>query len=211
MKILLINASARENGATFAALTECENEAKRLLSDTELISLGGEARHACIGCGHCKSGGGCVFPDIQTIYNSANSSDAFIIGSPSHYFGATGTLISVLSRLFYSGTDAFLHKPVAVIGVGRRGGIYESISDIERFFRFSSSPIVTATYPPILYASDSKSAEYDAEGLQNMREITKNLVWLTKCISLAREQGITPYPSEKKIKTDIASLGKIQE
>ena len=206
MRILILNGSPRENGATNRALKECLIEAKRLGVDASIISLGIESRHSCTGCGYCKRSGKCVFPDIKGIYNSAKESDAFIVGSPSHYFGATGTLISALSRLFYSGIDAFMYKPAAVIGVGRRGGIYESITDIERFFKFSSSPIVSATYPPLLYASDGKNAEYDAEGLQNMRLVTQNLVWLASCIKIAKNNGLDYPTPEQKIKTDISSL-----
>ena len=206
MKILLINGSPRENGATKKALTECLSEARKLGANASIISLGPEPRHSCTGCGRCKKNGKCTFLDIEYIYDSAKESDAFIIGAPSHYFGAPGTLISVFSRLFYSGMDAFIYKPSAVIGVGRRGGIYESISDIERFFKFSSSPLISSSYPPILYASDGENAAYDSEGLQNMRMITRNLFWLTKCIEIAKLNGMDYPKAEQKIKTDISSL-----
>ena len=36
-------------------------------------------------------------------------------------------------------------------------------------------------------------AEQDAEGLQTMRNLARNMVWMLKCFELGRQQGI-PYP-----------------
>lgn len=209
MKILLINGSPHETGAVARALLECESTMRLLGAEIDNYFIGTAPHSCCTACGCCKDGRGCVFGDIDELYKKCKDADGFVIGTPTHYFGASGTLISMLSRLFYSGIDAFRYKPVAVIAVGRRGGAFDAALEIEKFFRFSSSPIISGIYPATLYAKDGASAEYDSEGLQNMRSAARNLVWLSKCIGLGREYGVSLPIEEEKIKTDISSLKEI--
>ena len=145
---------------------------------------------------------------LDTLYRAFESSDAIIIGAPTHFGGAPSNLLSVLSRLVFSKKSAASGKPVAAIGVGRRGCISTAIYEIEKYFRFCFCPIVSAGYPAILYAKDKDSAEYDFEGLQNMREVARRIHWLSACIAIGKERGTVPKAPEPKIKTDISTLSK---
>ena len=206
MKILHINASAHRDGATKRGLDECDSALKVLGAKTDYLFIGDTARHACTACGRCKKTGSCVFGDIDEIAEKLADSDGIIIGIPTHYGGAPGNILSVISRLLFSAKECVEYKPVAVIGAGRRGCICAAIEEVMRFFTFSSSSIVTGIYPPILYGTDYESAGFDAEGLQNMRSVANNIYWLTAAIAKGREHGIVPSFAEKKIKTDISSL-----
>ena len=206
MKILLINGSPHDGGATRRALDECDSALRALGAQTEHYALGTEARHSCTACGACKVCGNCVFDDIAPLVGQLRTSDGVIIGTPTHYAGAPGAVISVLSRILFSAPDCVKYKPVAVVGAGRRGCICNAIDEITRFFAFTSSPTVSGVYPPIIYGTDYESAGYDAEGLQNMRSAAENVYWLTASVIKAREYGITPPVAEPKIKTDISSL-----
>ena len=42
----------------------------------------------------------------------------------------------------------------------------------------------------------------DAEGLQIMRVLGKNMAWLLKCIEVGKQNGIDIPPQEEKIKTN---------
>ena len=206
MKTLLLNASPNKNEAVARALLECESTIRREGVEVLRIWIGNEQRHSCSDCGGCKSKDGCIYRDIDDITDAFTASDSVIIGVPTHFGGAPGNLLSILSRLIFSKKSCIFGKPVAVIGVGRRGCITTAIYEVEKYFKFASCPIVSGNYPAILYAKDKDSAEYDFEGLQNMRCITKNLLWLTKCIEIAKNSGVIIPPSELKIKTDIATL-----
>ena len=206
MKILLMNGSPHENGATRRALDECRLALGKHGAETAYYLLGNGARHSCTACGGCKGRGACVFGDLDSLTETLKSCDGIIIGTPTHYASAPGALLSVISRLLFSSKSSVEYKPVAVVGAGRRGCVSSAIDEIKGFFAFSSSPLISGVYPPILYGTDYESAGYDAEGLQNMRSIADNVYWLTASILKARELGIMPPIPEPRIKTDISSL-----
>ena len=206
MKILLINGSPHDTGATRRALDECRFKLEELSAEVEYYHLGNGPRHACTACGGCKKRGTCVYGDIDYLTEKVSNADGIIIGTPTHYAGAPGNLLSVISRLLFSAKRCVEYKPIAVVGAGRRGCISSAIDGVAKFFSFTSAPTVSGIYPPIIYGTDYESAGYDAEGLQNMRSVSENIYWLTACILKARALGITPPIAEPRIKTDISSL-----
>ena len=206
MNILIINASPHKSGASDAIVKTLCRELSELKDKCSIISLGTRAINACTACGYCKSGKGCIYTDLTEIADSLRNTDGLIFVTPTYYGGAVGGLLSLLSRLIYSEKRQIMNKPIASVGVGRRGCISSAIEEINRFFYFCASPIVTSGYPPIVYAKDSQSTERDLEGLQNLRSIAANMHWITKCITSGRSHGILPPIEETKICTDISSL-----
>lgn len=206
MKILLINGSPHINGATKRALDECEGVLTGLGAKTEHFSIGTASRHSCTACGRCKTDQKCVFDDLYEIRSKAERADGIIIGVPTHYAGAPGNILSVLSRLTFSAAGCIEYKPVSVIGTGRRGCLSSAIDEVRKYFSFVSCPIVSGRYPPIIYASDYESAGFDAEGLQNMRSVAENMYWLASVIEIAKKNGVSHPLPEQKIKTDIPGL-----
>ena len=174
-----------------------------------ILHLGKQARYACLACGKCKGGEGCIIGDTADFCHAADIADGIIFATPTHYGGASGNLTSLLSRLLYSSKESFMHKPIASIGVGRRGCIYGAVNEINKFFYFTSSPIVTCGYPPIVYGTSAASAELDGEGMQNARAIARNMHWLACCIASGKANGINPPPTETKIATDISTLARL--
>ena len=206
MKILLMNGSPHAKGATKRALDECESSFKNHGCETEYVLIGKGSVHPCNACGKCKGTSSCIYKDIEHIVTALSNADGIIIGTPTHYGNAPGSLYSVLSRLIFSAKRYIEYKPIAVIGTGRRGCISSAICDVQKFFSFCSCPIVSGNYPALLYASDYDSACFDAEGLQNMRSISENMYWIVSAIKAAEKIGITHPISEQKIKTDLPSL-----
>ncbi len=206
MKILLVNASPHKKGATARALDECRAKLKELGAVTEYYFLGNASRNSCTACGGCKSGGNCVFGDIDDLTDAFTRADGIIIGVPTHYASAPGNILSVLSRLMFSAKQCAEYKPIAVIGSGRRGCVTNAIDETVKFFEFASCPIISGAYPALIYGSDYESAGFDAEGLQNMRSVAENMYWILSALKLAEKNGITHPISEPKIKTDLPSL-----
>ena len=206
MKILLINGSPRKKGACMRALEEI----KEVLTGSGLeISeywVGKAPRHACSGCGGCKGGDGCVYRDIDGLIELSKEADGIVICTPTHYASAPGNLTSILSRLVFSSRVAVEFKPIGVMGVGRRGGICEAVRDVKKFFEFTSCPIVSGIYPPILYAKNYKSAALDDEGLENARSLASNIAYIARCLRVGAENGIFPPHEERRFKTDITDL-----
>ena len=56
MKVMLLNGSPHEKGCTYTALEEVQRELKKCGVDSEILHVGHEDIHGCIGCGYCGRG-----------------------------------------------------------------------------------------------------------------------------------------------------------
>lgn len=56
-------------------------------------------------------------------------------------------------------------------------------------------PVVSSTYWNMVFGPAPDLVERDAEGLQTMRNLGRNMAWLLGCIKAGKEQGIqVPNP-----------------
>ena len=53
MKVLLLNGSPHEKGCTYRALTEVAGALTKEGIEAEIVHIGNQAVHGCIGCGKC--------------------------------------------------------------------------------------------------------------------------------------------------------------
>lgn len=200
MKVLLINGSSNKNGCTFRALMEIENILKKEKIETEIIQLGSNPIRDCIGCRGCaQNGNKCVFNDdvVNEIIEKAKTSDGFIFGSPVYYAHPSGRLLCVLDRVFYAGGKFLAYKPGAAVVSARRAGTTAAIDVINKYFTINNMPVVSSQYWNMVHGTKAEDVEKDLEGLQTMRTIAKNLIWLLKSIKQ------NPVPTcEDKIKTN---------
>ena len=200
MKVLLINGSCNKNGCTFRALTEIENILKKEKIETEIMQLGSNPIKDCIGCRGCaQNGNKCVFNDdiVNEIIEKAKTSDGFIFGSPVYYAHPSGRLLCVLDRVFYAGGKFLAYKPGAAVVSARRAGTTAAIDVINKYFTINNMPVVSSQYWNMVHGRKAEDVEKDLEGLQTMRTIAKNLIWLLKSI----KQNSVPT-CEDKIITD---------
>jgi len=205
MKILIINGSPHAMGSTYIALSHMQKAITDLGAECTLIHIGG-GYQSCRGCGYCKGGKPCVIGDIDGIAKLCAEADAIAIGAPVHYGEPCGNILSLLSRLCFSAKDSLRFKPAVSVAVCRRGGAVSACSAIDSFFKFSSMPIASGSYPAIFYESGKNGGTLDEEGLQNMRSAARALFYLATCMEIAKEQGVLPPADEEKIKTDIETL-----
>ena len=54
-------------------------------------------------------------------------------------------------------------------------------------------PVAGSTYWNIAHGLIAEDAAKDREGMQTMRNLARNMVWMMRSFALAKEQGI-PYP-----------------
>lgn len=192
MKVLLINGSPRHEGNTHIALSEVAKTLESNGVSTEIISIGTKPVQGCIACNKCRELGKCIFKD--DLYNSIREKldgiDGLIIGSPVFYAGPNGSLCAVLDRIFYSSSQLLKYKLGASVAVCRRGGASATFDRLNKYFTISSMPVVSSQYWNSVHGRKPGEASQDAEGLQTMRTLGKNMAWLLKNI---KEAGI-PYP-----------------
>lgn len=189
MKVLMINGSPRPNGNTAMALTEMEKIFAQEGIETETIQVGNQNIRGCIACGHCYKNGKCVFDDcINDIAAKFEDADGLVVASPVYYASANATLIAVLDRLFYSSRFSKTMKVGASVAVARRGGCSATFDQLNKYFTISGMPIASSQYWNSVHGGAPGQAAEDAEGLQTMRTLARNMSFLIKSISLGKEQ-----------------------
>ncbi len=196
MKVLLICGSPRKGSNTLTALSEVARTLNAEGVETEIVELGAKPVRSCIGCGKCKEKGDgrCVFNDdiLNQISAKAEEADGFIFGAPVYYGMPDGRILSLVQRLLFSNTPAFAFKPVGNVAVCRRGGATSSITAMNMPWLMANCPIVTSQYWNIAYGHEAGEAAFDAEGMQTMRMLARNMAWMLR--SLKREEAPAREP-----------------
>ena len=113
-----------------------------------------------------------------------------MIGTPVYYASANGTLISFLDRLFYS--TPFDKTMKVGAAVARRGGVSATYDELNKYFAISGMPIATGQYWNAVYGREKGDSAQDAEGMQTMRTLARNMAFLMKSIALGKEQYGVP-------------------
>lgn len=197
MKILLINGSPKREGNTFIALNEVAKTLEAEGIEAEIIHVGHKDIHGCIACNKCREQGKCVFDDIVNEVNRKfETADGIIVGSPVYYASPAGTLLSFMDRLFYSATFDKSMKVGAAVAVARRGGTTATFDVLNKYFTISNMPVVSSQYWNNVHGRMPGEAAQDAEGLQIMRQLARNMAFLVKSIQLGKEKFGMPEREE---------------
>ena len=193
MKVLLINGSPRVGGNTSIALGEMEKIFQQEGIQVETVQVGNKAIRGCVACLSCMEKGKCVFDDLvnETAPKFAEA-DGLVIASPVYYASANGTLISFIDRLFYRTPFDKTMKVGAAVAVARRGGVSATYDELNKYFAISGMPIATGQYWNAVYGREKGEAAQDEEGMQTMRTLARNMVFLMKSIALGKEQYGVP-------------------
>lgn len=202
MKVLLINGSPRMDGCTARALKEVEVTLQKQGVETETIQVGSANIRGCVACGSCHQTGKCVMNDlVNTVSPKFEEADGIVVGSPVYYGSPNGNVLSFMDRLFYSSRFNKAMKVGASVVSCRRGGNTASFDVLNKYFTISSMPVVSSTYWNQVHGFSAADVEKDLEGLQTMRNLANNMVFLMKGIQLAKEQcGGIPV-QEKMVST----------
>jgi len=202
MKVLLINGSPKANGNTATALNEMAKIFAEEGIETEIMHIGNKDIRGCISCGGCRKAGKCVFDDmVNEAAAKFEQADGLVVGSPVYYAMANGTLSSFLQRLFYSTRFDKRMKVGASAVVARRGGLSSTYDELNKFFGISGMPIAAGQYWNSLHGTAPGEVEQDAEGMQGMRTLARNMAFLMKSIALGKEKYGLPE-REKGVATN---------
>lgn len=197
MKVLIINGSPRVNGNTSIAINEVKKVLEEEKIEVEVVHIGNKDIRGCIACGYCYSHGKCVFNDlVNEVSNKFKEADGLIVASPVYYASANGTLISFLDRLFYSSSFDKSFKVGASIAVARRGGTSATFDELNKYFTISNMPIASSQYWNSVHGRLEGEALNDLEGLQTMRTLARNMVFLMRSIELGKEKYGLPIKED---------------
>ena len=189
MKVLLLNGSPKAKGNTALALNEMAAVFAQDGIEAEIIQVGHQAVRGCIACGSCGKNGKCVFDDaVNEVAAKFEAADGLVIGSPVYYAGANATLMAFLQRLFYSTRFDKTMKVGASVVIARRGGCSATYDEMNKFFGISGMPIASSQYWNSVHGGAPVQVLEDAEGMQTMRTLARNMAFLMKAIALGKEK-----------------------
>lgn len=185
----MINGSPHANGNTAVGLAEM----KKIFDDegfeTTILQVGDKAIRGCMGCGTCSKTGKCVFDDeVNSAAALLEKADGLVIASPVYYASANGTLVSFLDRLFFSAQFDMTMKVGASIAVARRGGTTATFDQLNKYLTKSGMAVASSQYWNIFHGRKKGEAVKDEEGMQTLRILARNMVFLIKSIALGKEK-----------------------
>ena len=203
MKVLMLNGSAKANGNTYRSLLEVGKQLEKEGIEYEIFQIGGEPVRDCLGCGQCSEKG-CDFDDDKVNEFTAKAKEAagFVFGTPVYYAHPSGRIMAFLDRAFYSSGASFAFKPGASVAVARRGGTTASFDAMNKYFGICQMPVVGSTYWNHVHGAVPGEAEEDAEGLQTMRNLARNMAWMLKCFEAGKAAGVALPQTERDYKTN---------
>ena len=196
MHVLLFNGSPHQKGCTYTALSVVKKALEESGATAEILWIVQKAVQGCIACNKCEELDRCVFRD--EVYNAAieklEKADGVIFGSPVYYGGANGSLTALMARLFYSKGELLSGKPAAAVVSCRRGGATATFQQLNQFFYLAQMPVVSSQYWNDVHGNTPEEVLQDAEGLQTMRVLGRNMAWLIRSI----RQGQVPPPVQEE-------------
>lgn len=201
MKVLLVNGSSHVHGTTMAALEEMVKVFDAEGIETEIIQTGSKPLADCLQCGACRKTGRCAFGNddgVNAFIDKAREADGFVCASPTYYAHPSGRIFSFLDRVFYAAApEVFRLKPGAAVVVARRGGNTANFDALNKYFTISEMPVVSSSYWNMVHGHNAEEAAQDAEGMQTMRNLAHNMVWLLRSIEAGKAAGV-PQPAGER-------------
>ena len=124
--------------------------------------------------------------------------DGIVIGLPVYYAGPSGQLTAFLDRLFYTNEAKMAGKLAAAVVSCRRGGASAAFERLNKYFLISNMHFVGSQYWNQVHGNTPEEVLQDAEGLQTMRHLARNMAWMLRCIEAGRAAGV-PLPEMEPI------------
>jgi len=189
MKVVAFNGSARKNGNTAIlinyVLKELENEG----IETELMQLSGKKIRGCIACMKCFENKdqrcSVIDDDLNSCIEKMVAADGIILGSPTYFANVSTEIKALIDRAGMTSiaNDRMLKRKVgaAVVAV-RRGGSIHAFNAMNHFFFIEEMIVPGSTYWNMGFGMDKGDVENDAEGINTMKVLGKNMAWLLKKI-----------------------------
>jgi multimeric flavodoxin WrbA len=187
VKVLGVSGSPRRGGNTeFLVQTALDVLAGEGI-ETELLSLADRPVKPCTACGGCSRGDAirCVQDDpaFEGVVEKVEAADGLLVGSPVYFGSATPQVMALLDRVGYVGRrhPTLLRRKVgAAIVVARRAGQNFTFAQLNYFFLISEMIVPGSTYWNVAFGREKGEVKNDAEGIQTVENLARNMAWLLK-------------------------------
>jgi multimeric flavodoxin WrbA len=189
MKVIAFNGSQRKEGNTSILINLVFDELKAEGIETEMYSLAGKPVQGCIACYKCfeKKNRRCnVEKDIiNECIQKMDEADGILLGSPTYFADVSASMKALIERAGMVGranSEMYGRKVgAAVVAVRRAGGIHV-FNSLNYFFTISGMIVPGSSYWNLGIGRQPGEVNNDAEGVQTMKNLGKNMAWLMKKI-----------------------------
>ena len=189
MKVLILNGSPHAEGNLSVAINELRKAFAEEGVEVERVNVGNKNIVGCKACFACGGLKRCVIDDlVNETLPKFEAADGLILASPVYYASPNGSLVSFCDRLFFASKFDKRMKVGASVAVARRGGCSATFDVLNKYFGICGMPVASSQYWNQLHGAAPGEAAQDAEGLQTMRTLAKNMSFLMKAIALAKEK-----------------------
>jgi multimeric flavodoxin WrbA len=117
------------------------------------------------------------------------AADGIILGTPVYFANISGQIKCFLDRAWMvarANDNLFKRKVGAAVVAARRAGAVSAFHALNTYFGISEMIIAGSTYWNMGYGREKGESLQDAEGLQNMANLGKNMAWLIKSITASK-------------------------
>ncbi len=187
MNVVAFNGSARKNGNTAMMINYMFEELTKEGIETEMVQLCGEHPHGCIACYQCfKNKDGRCIVDVDCINNCVEkmvAADGIVLASPTYFADVSTEMKALIDRcgmVSRANGDMYKRKVGAAIVTQRRGGGIHAFDTMNHFFTIGQMIIVGSSYWNMGFGREKGEVANDAEAINVMRDLGKNMAWLLK-------------------------------
>jgi multimeric flavodoxin WrbA len=187
MRVLGISGSPRRGGNTDILINTTLDVLAGEGIETEFLSLADRPVKPCVACGGCfkKDEVRCVQEDpaFEGMLEKFAAADGILVGSPVYFGSATPQIMALLDRVGYVNRrhpELLCRKVGAAIVVARRAGQNFTFAQLNYFFLISQMIVPGSTYWNVAFGREKGEVQNDAEGLETVRTLARNMAWLMK-------------------------------
>lgn len=187
MKVIAFNGSARKDGNTAYLLNTVLDELKTEGIETELYNLAGKPIQGCLACYKCfqnKNNKCAVDKDIiNECIAKMIEADGILLGSPTYFADVSAGMKALIERcgmVARANNGIYRRKVGAGVVAVRRAGAIHVFSSLNYFFLINEMIVPGSSYWNIGHGREPGEVKNDAEGIQTMKALGQNMVWLMR-------------------------------
>lgn len=208
MKVVAFNGSPHEKGNTYEALKMVTKALEEEGTKTEIIHVGDKLIRGCTGCGACikMRNERCAWEEdeVNEWIQKMKEADGILLGSPVHFASISAPMKAFLDRAFYVASfngNMFRHKVAAPVVAVRRSGGVNAVDTLSHYIQYAEMLMPTSNYWNVIHGTRQGEVVQDAEGMQILYVLGKNMGWLLHIVENGRNAVEAP-PLRKKVFTN---------
>jgi multimeric flavodoxin WrbA len=192
MKVVAINGSGRKDGNTYLLLRTVLDELGHEGFETEMIQMAeGNPLQGCISCFKCmaRKNMKCAIENdpFNDYFAKIAEADGILLGSPVYFSDVTAGMRAFIERCGFVGRangGVLKRKAGAGVIAVRRAGSNFALASINYLFLISEMIIPGSSYWNMGLGRNPGEVMNDAEGLETMKTLGRNMAWLLKKVNI---------------------------